>query len=189
MVISEKDVKIEQMVEKEDIKELKQLNEAVILIFEITREKCLYVPSDQEHCDLPKLAAKAEKAARHLANARMHSQRMTNLTKKVMNDIKGIRSPKAKRIKPLLTKRESEVIARCFTLNHWLDEARKIVEQVKVHIANLYSPATFLPSVMCKLVASDSNRAHQLITNIIANMRELYSMEKQIEHILKEAEE
>ena len=187
MVISEKDVKIEQMVEKEDIKELKQLNEAVILIFEITREKCLYDPSDQKHCDLPKLTAKAEKAARHLANARMHSQRMTNLTKKVMNDIKGIRSPKAKRIKPLLTKRESEVIARCFTLNHWLDEARTIVEQVKVHIVNLSRiPET---DIMCKLVASDSNRAHQLITNIIANMRELYSMEKQIEHILKEAEE
>jgi|TARA_Y100000031_G_scaffold147075_1_gene181678 hypothetical protein len=174
MVLDKTDVKVEQKVEREGRKEILELKEASELVFQVgvqahegyslRRNR----PSKEVENELRK---KLEDAAREIATARIHNQRVRKLAKRLYKDMKDIRGAKEKQLREFLTKNEAFILGSCNNLNHLLDEARAIVQQA----------ITGTASFSYYDIYTTTDRAYKAIVKIIQILRELFYIEHQVE--------
>lgn len=188
MAVGRRDVEIEQAVEGEDIREIREVKEAQKLILEMSdiAEKLKKTGINYlNKGEYQELFNKAEYIIRHLANAKRHSKTIIALSKKIRGDIEGVRGtkklhvPLTKKSKSNLTDYESSIISKCLGIDHLLDEARALVEQLQDSIENLLHHHNF--DNIFNLIFPAKLR----IENIIYILQQLYVMQKQVEQALR----
>lgn len=168
MVLDKTDVKVEQKVEREGRKEILELKEASELVFQVGVQAHEGRPSKEVKNEWRK---KLEDAAREIATARIHNQRVRKLAKRLYKDMKDIRGAKEKQLREFLTKNEAFILGSCNNLNHLLDEARAIVQQA----------ITGTASFSYYDIYTTTDRAYKAIVKIIQILRELFYIEHQVE--------
>jgi|ETN01SMinimDraft_4_1059930.scaffolds.fasta_scaffold87281_2 hypothetical protein len=174
MTLDKSDVKIEQKVEKEERKELVELNEASKLVWAVSQgiAHLRDNPFQREFTYREyegKWRRKLEDASRLIGDARMHNQRVRKLSERVYNDIRDIRG--GGKDKNLLTRNEAFILGQCGNLKHKLDEARAVVEQAIAGVG----------SFKISDLGQAADRAYKAIVEIIEKLRELYVIEQQVE--------
>ena len=186
MAITATDVKIEQGVKQEEIRELRELKKALDLIEKVEmwakeayRKGYGIVNSVSTINDW---RVNLEVAAREIANARVHQARLRSLAKRLYRDIKDIRSArgeKGRQVRAFLTKTEANTLARCNSIKFVLDEAFAKAQQARDHLFN--------GSYQVYVVREDVARVYRSVMYAFNLVFDLFRIDKQVEEALEAA--